>query len=719
VAILEIKIQNEIIDLYDEEKIVQSFSLINIEDITKRESEYSNQFEIPKTNRNLQILGYTDFLNVDTLLPYQRLNCEILIDGFIFKKGFVSIEIINDNISLQFFTGNAGFYEILKNKNINQINLVNNPNLKTLWNLSNVISLRNASEGIFFPMIDYNGMPTNSTTVDVRLLLPSFFRKTLMQAICEDAGYTLINNIETSIEAYNNDILPTSKNDLKNDQDTIDLNTYKGADNNDIRIRMLASETAYYPATWGVAFSLTYRNNPGNNGATFNRFNFNTLIEGNPNRYSSNLNVNNNYYIAGVSGVHNVSLDLNINYTHQITWKNGPNYSVNDVPEFAVNNKIAWLIKVNNDYTEVHETNDFYSNNSVISGQNGIITITFSDIINLTQEFTLEVGDQVSLEAYVISYFSGSNANPNGANFLGSRVYSDFKARTSIGDTFEVKLGEGLAFGGIVSTNNCLTDIKQSDFFKDTCIRYCLVPIIDEDNKKVTLFEFSEIKRNIQNAVDWSGKLDQTNDYSIEFKIDTYGQRNNIKHKEDNFVLTVPNGSNGVILINNQNLELEKDLYESPFAPSETLKRLNNRKVVYIDLHDGVSLIDTASFKNGVEARTCYQYKDNFTVTYTDGDSSTIVSSNIPMTWFIDASKSYSAGFGTNQLDYSVDLIAILQQLKIVKADIRLNILDIINLNYFYPIYISELNSYFFLSKINQFDYTSNESTRVELIKIN
>lgn len=715
-AILEIKIQNEIIDLYDEEKIVQSFSLINIEDITKRESEYSNQFEIPKTNRNLQILGYTDFLNVDTLLPYQRLNCEILIDGFIFKKGFVSIEIINDNISLQFFTGNAGFYEILKNKNINQINLVNNPNLKTLWNLSNVISLRNASEGIFFPMIDYNGMPTNSTTIDVRLLLPSFFRKTLMEAICEDTGYSLVNNIVTSIDAYNNDILPTAKNDLKNDQDTIDLNTYKGAERN--RQVLRAYEIIHTPATYGEFFSLTYRNNAGNSGSTINKFNFDTLITGNQNLYSNNPNTN-NYYIAGVSGVHSISLDLNINYTHTIYWKNGPNETINDIPAFAVNNKIAWVIRVNNNYTQLYETNNHYTNNSVISGQNGLINITFSDIVNVTQEFTLEIGDQVSLEAYVISYFSGSDANPNGANFLGSRVISNFQARTSIGDTFEVKLGEGLAFGGIVSTNNCLTDIKQSDFFKDTCIRYCLVPIIDEDNKKVTLFEFSEIKRNIQNAVDWSGKLDQTNDYSIEFKIDTYGQRNNIKHKEDNFVLTVPNGSDGVILINNQNLELEKDLYESPFAPSETLKRLNNRKVVYIDLHDGVSLIDTTSFKNGVEARTCYQYKDNFTVTYTDGTTNTIVSSNIPMTWFIDASKSYSAGFGTNQLDYSVDLIAILQQLKIVKVDIRLNILDIINLNYFYPIYISELNSYFFLSKINQFDYTSNESTRVELIKIN
>ncbi len=310
-AILEIKIQNEIIDLYDEEKIVQSFSLINIEDITKRESEYSNTFKVPKTNKNLQLIGYSDFLNSDSTIPYNRLDCEILIDGFLFKRGFVSIEIIDNDISLQFFTGNAGFYEIIKNKNINQINLSNNPNLKTTWNLTNVIALRNATEGIYFPMIDYNGMPTASTTVDVRLLLPAFFRKTLIQAIVEDAGYTLVNNINQSIDAYNNDILPTSKNDLKNDQETIDSNNYKGADNS--QRGMTGYERISNPQIWGTNFYLTYRINQGNTGVTYNRFRFNQIIEGNPNRYSNLINTN-NYYIAGLNGIHKVTIDINANY---------------------------------------------------------------------------------------------------------------------------------------------------------------------------------------------------------------------------------------------------------------------------------------------------------------------------------------------------------------------------------------------------------------------
>ena len=76
-------------------------------------------------------------------------------------------------------------------------------------------------------------------------------------------------------------------------------------------------------------------------------------------------------------------------------------------------------------------------------------------------------------------------------------------------------------------------------------------------------------------------------------------------------------------------------------------------------------------------------------------------------------------GFGNNQMSrYSNDLISILQGLRIIEIDIRLSLIDILNLNYFYPIYLSQYNAYFFVSNINQFDYTSNDATKVELIKL-
>ena len=698
-AILEIKIQDKIIDLYDEEKIVQSFSLINIEDITKRESEYSNTFKVPKTNNNLQALDYIDFLNSNSLLPYSRLNCDILIDGFIFKKGFISVESIEEDITLQFFTGNAGFYEIIKTKDLSDISTDNTPSLETTWNLTNVIAKRAASEGIFFPMVDYNGMPTGTTTVDVRLLLPAFYRKTLMEAIVEDAGYTLINNVATSLEAYNHDIIPTATNKLYNDQDTIDANHYKGKDITRNRMDAFAIKEIGDVSITNFLFE---------NYSTQNRFNLDYL-EGNEITFT---NVPNglSYFTSNVTGDFIVNVNFNMNLSNTFRWRVLPGNTL-DIPRFEATTTIKYYFKINNNYIQFHQTANTYFNPTATLATS--LTTSFTDVINYSGKINVKKGDQVSIYMGVTC-----TVNDTGVNYVGMIASSTVIAQCTLNDTFEIKLGDGLAFNGIVNPAGCLRDIKQSDFFKDTLIRYCLVPIVDEDNKKVTLFEFSQIKDNINNAVDWSGKLDETNESELTFKIDSYGQNNYLNHKEDKFVLQLPQGSNGIITIANQNLELKNDLYESPFAASETVNRLNGRKVMYIDLHDGVSLSTTESFKNDVQARTGYTSKSNFTVTYTDGTTSTVVSSDIPLTWFIDTSKNYNAGF-QYLLDNSIDLIAILQNLKVVKADIRLNILDIINLNYFYPIYISEFNSYFFLSKINQFDYTSNESTKVELIKLN
>lgn len=698
-AILEIKIQDKIIDLYDEEKIVQSFSLINIEDITKRESEYSNTFKVPRTNNNLQVLDYIDFLNSNSLLPYSRLDCQILIDGFLFKSGFISVESIEEDITLQFFTGNAGFYEIIKTKDLSDINTDNTPSLETTWNLTNVIAKRSASEGIFFPMVDYNGMPTGTTTVDVRLLLPAFYRKTLMEAIVEDAGYTLINYVNTSLDAYNHDIIPTATNKLYNDQDTIDANHYKGKDITRNRMDAFAIKEIGAVSITNFLFE---------NYNTQNRFNLD-FVEGNEITFT---NVPNglSYFTSNVTGDFIVNVNFNMNLSNTFRWRVLPGNTL-DIPRFEATTTIKYFFKINNRYVQFHQTANTYFNPTATLATS--LTTSFTDVINYSGKINVNKGDQVSIYMGVTC-----TVNDTGVNYVGMIASSTVIAQCTLNDTFEIKLSDGLAFNGIVNPAGCLRDIKQSDFFKDTLIRYCLVPIVDEDNKKVTLFEFSQIKDNINNAVDWSGKLDETNESELTFKIDSYGQNNYLNHKEDKFVLQLPQGSNGIITIGNQNLELKKDLYESPFAACETVNRLNGRKVMYIDLHDGVSLSTTESFKNDVQPRTGYTVKSNFTVTYTDGTTSTVVSSDIPLTWFIDTSKNYNAGF-QYLLDNSIDLIAILQNLKVVKADIRLNILDIINLNYFYPIYISEFNSYFFLSKINQFDYTSNESTKVELIKLN
>lgn len=704
-AILEIKILDEFIDLFDDnEKVVQSFSLINIEDITQRNSEYSNTFKIPKTHKNLELLGNLDFLNSTTTLPYERLDCEIYIDGFLFKKGFISIESLQNDISIRFFTGNAGFYEIIKNKNINNIDIVNTPSLQTYWDLSNVISKRSATEGIFFPMVDYNGMPTSSTTVDVRLLLPAFYRKTLMEAICVDAGYKMINEISGDVlESYNNDIIPTASNKLYNDPATILSNTYKG------------KQSTYNVQNFGLENQL-YNKLEFDIVTSLKDVNFSRFVSGNINNYIIPIN-NQPYYKSNLTSEFELNYDFNFTYKQTNSWENGGvlgNEGASGVPKHKQKITVEIFILVNRVATLIYRFQYEYNRTTALQNNTGIDTFTFTNSKIETIKLNLKQGDVVQFKQKVTNNFYGDQD----INFLGGRMTCLLNTSANSNNFIEIKPTENLSFGGIVNPGNCLKDVKQSDFFKDTCIRYCLLPVVNEETKKVYLKEFSNIKNNIVNAVDWSDKLDQTNDPQIEFKLDSYAQNNYLQHNEDKYVNAIPQGSDGIITIANQNLDKEKTLFKSPFAVSETVSRLNGRKVILINCHDGVSLTNITSFKNDVKPRTCYVGRENFTVTYTDGTTNTVVSSDIPLTWFIDTSKTYNAGF-QYLLNNSSDLIEILQSLKLVEANIKLNILDIFNLNYLYPIYISEFNSYFIISKINQFDYTSNDSTRVSLIKIN
>ena len=79
-----------------------------------------------------------------------------------------------------------------------------------------------------------------------------------------------------------------------------------------------------------------------------------------------------------------------------------------------------------------------------------------------------------------------------------------------------------------------------------------------------------------------------------------------------------------------------------------------------------------------------------------------------------------SMGFGTNLIPKnSQSLINILQEIKVLKLNFNLNLIDIINIDYFTPIYLSQYQAYFFIQSINQFNYTEQDITEVELIKIN
>lgn len=261
-------------------------------------------------------------------------------------------------------------------------------------------------------------------------------------------------------------------------------------------------------------------------------------------------------------------------------------------------------------------------------------------------------------------------------------------------------------------------NMKQSDLLKDTAQKFGLIFQVDNQNKIVHIRRFSEILDNINIALDWSNKVDYTEKPELQFNSD-YAQRNLCVYTEDDTV-TKPVGTDSEILIDNQNLDAEKELFESPFAASEQVERFNGHSIAQMKIFTGLGTADEEI--ESVEPRYLSVRVHTFSVfTYTDG-STDLTTTDVPLTHFILTGQDFNLGFENNLLDYSEDLIALIQEYKLVKMLLRITAADINQLDFFKPVWI-ELNGqpgcYYYISQIKQFKVTSKESTQVELVKLN
>lgn len=276
----------------------------------------------------------------------------------------------------------------------------------------------------------------------------------------------------------------------------------------------------------------------------------------------------------------------------------------------------------------------------------------------------------------------------------------------------------GRRFGSGFSPAKRLPDMKQSELIKDTAQKFNLIIQVDNANKIVHFRQFSEIIANIPNALDWSDKVDYMEKPEIQFDSD-YGQRNLCTYTDDDTVIK-PVGTDSEILINNQNLKPELKLFESPFAASEQVLRFGGISIAQIKIF--TDLMGADEQINEVEPRYLAIRNEFFSPGFGLKDGVvTLSAGSVPMTHFISPDQDFNLGFANNLLDYSTDMIEMIQNFKLVKMLLKVNAADINQLDHFIPVWIEikgQPGCYFYRSEIKQFKVGSAESTEVELGKL-
>jgi hypothetical protein len=271
-----------------------------------------------------------------------------------------------------------------------------------------------------------------------------------------------------------------------------------------------------------------------------------------------------------------------------------------------------------------------------------------------------------------------------------------------------------------ITVNSVFGKLKQDDLFKIYAQMFCALVTSDEITKTVTINSFDEIADNIPSAIDWSDKIDYSKIKELQFSFDKYTQRNNLLYKEDNSVIK-PTGTDGVLNIDDETLNGISDLFTVPFAATEMVTRLQGVLLPQIKIFttNGASPPATLPTQKA-ENRILLLERVSGDVRYRDGGGTpTTVTTNLPVAWFIRLDKDYNLGFGNSLIEnFYNTLESVLTRTKIVTENIRLNSVDILNLDFMKPIFLQQHNAYFYISKIKNYSFGKTESTEVELVKI-
>ncbi|MEB0300803.1 hypothetical protein, partial [Mucilaginibacter sp. 5C4] len=69
---LQLYLNDELVDLADDSPVALTFQINNLAEVKNQQGNTSNQFKLPLTQRNRQILGFPDDVAFTTALPYNN-----------------------------------------------------------------------------------------------------------------------------------------------------------------------------------------------------------------------------------------------------------------------------------------------------------------------------------------------------------------------------------------------------------------------------------------------------------------------------------------------------------------------------------------------------------------------------------------------------------------------------------------------------------------------
>lgn len=271
-----------------------------------------------------------------------------------------------------------------------------------------------------------------------------------------------------------------------------------------------------------------------------------------------------------------------------------------------------------------------------------------------------------------------------------------------------ISKGENVPDGGFFPIAYNLPKIKVIDFVKFLTAITGSFPLQITEDGIVRLAPLSKIWKRRNDAVEWTNKIiaptSENKPSELNYKVENYGQHNRYKWKTDD---TVKGHYDGDLKINNENLDVEKVMYEFPFAATD------GNSVPMYKVEFDKSTKDGSAFgdkrgegkKDEIEKTKEPSYtacKDRILRLRADGEGLAAAYFDINMQDILD--------------DKYKDVARTLQQSKVIKEKILMRDIELLNFDETIPVYLAQYGAYFAVTEIRSSSNGIAEVTMLQLV---
>jgi hypothetical protein len=678
---LKLYINQELVDLADDSPVALTFQINNLAEVKNQQGNTSNQFKLPLTQRNRQILGFPDDVAFTTGLPYDNYQAKIVQDGLeIVPAGLAVLNSVdNDTAAITVLSGNVDFFDALDAKMYDMGDGTTAIGKQKafeqymhIWNVANVVSSQKNTNGWIWPVVDYGLIPADfkaDPQIDVRYMRPGFFLKTAIDMFVKLAGYQVNpDSFLLKQPMYEKLMVQFAGDSFEHGTD------YQNS-----------PDTQGLLATLGSSFQASHPNVKNPTGI----IPFKNVVNNKDGNYNSSTGI---YTATSVIKV-NISLKIPTFYFHGHM---ADNYGSEVDIILRFNDPASGDLNL--------QTSTYTLNGAKLDPPHGFPGPfgykIYTDVVTISAEADMAPGCQLMVWYQF-------------RNFTGSDFTMPANAELSItADNHDVLYGQQ------VQCERIFPDITQKDLLKDTLQHFGIICQTDNTTRTVTFSSFRDIVENIPKALNWTKKcLNQGK--TITFQLGNYAQVNNLLYKEDDGIFPQKFG-NAQIKIADKTLPLSADLLESQFAATLNRPYLNGSiaQILKVDTKNDPETIDfSISTQPRLLINEQYDLKQyGKQIKFTDGTITTAYNDVISVPYFYKPGGEHNLQWENLRLKYYPELEKILRQTKKVERYFMLTPRDILELDLLIPVYLEQDSAYYYINKIDS--WRKGQPVKVELVKL-